>query len=125
MRREMAEYDRPFPENFGFLRYLRARWENVVLAWYRRRFSRLHLGSPSWHWWQERLSRGCAVGFEGRRRNLFFQTTMKGGCPEIHTLPGVIFYYPHNIRLGRNLFINRGAYVVAPERITFGDHVLV
>ena len=125
MRREMAEYDKQFPENNGIRKAFRLCWEKVVLEWDKVRFSRLHLGSPTWHWWQERLSRGCAVGLDSKRRNLFYRLTMVGGCPDIHALPDVICYYPRNIRLGENVFINRGAYIVAPEKIAIGNHVLI
>lgn len=125
MRKEMAEFDRLFPENAGWRQHLRARWEAVSLGWFRWRFSKLRLGSPSWHWWQESLTQGCGIGADVRRRNLFYEMTMEGGCPQIHTMPGVIFYYPRNIRLGKNIFFNRNAYVVAPEKISFGDHILI
>jgi len=121
----MAEYDRCFPENYGWRRWLYTMGENAALTWFRWRIRGIPLGSPRWHRLQEKLSHGSAVGIEVKRRNTFYEDTLEGGCPGIHTLPGVIIYYPRNVRFGHNVFLNRGVYVVAPEKVVFGNHVLV
>ena len=121
----MVEYDRQFPENRGWRAHVRRSVERVSLLWFRWRIGHVELGSAKWHSWQERLSRGCAVGIEVKRRNAFYEVTLTGGCPGIHTLPSVAIYYPRNVRLGRNVFLNQGVYIVASEKITLGDNVLV
>ncbi len=121
----MAEYALCFPENRGWRRRLRNAWERAALLWFRWRIRGVHLGSPTWHRWQEKLSQGSAVGIEVKRRNAFYEDTIEGGCVGIHTLPGVAIYYPRNVHFGKNVFLNRGVYVVAPEKIVFGSNVLV
>jgi acetyltransferase-like isoleucine patch superfamily enzyme len=125
MRKEMAEYARCFPENCGWRRWLRDAFEELALRWFRWRIRNLHLGSPKWHKLQEKLSQGSAVGIEVKRRNVFYEDTMRGGCAGIHTLPNVAIYYPQNVKLGKCAFLNRGVYIIAPEKICFGDNVLV
>lgn len=121
----MAEYARCFPENRGWRRWLREVFEKFELRWFRWRIRNVHLGSPKWHQLQEKLSQGSAVGVEVKLRNAFYENTMRGGCAGIHTLPNVAIYYPQNVQLGKCVFLNRGAYIVAPEKIYFGDNVLV
>jgi len=121
----MAEYARCFPENGGWRRWLRDVFEKLSLRWFRWRIRNLHLGSPKWHKLQEKLSQGSAVGIEVKRRNAFYEATMHGGCPGIHSLPNVAIYYPQNVYLGKHAFLNRGVYIVAPEKIYFGDNVLI
>lgn len=39
--------------------------------------------------------------------------------------PGTIMYYPANISIGVNVFINRGVFITAPAAVRIGDAALI
>jgi acetyltransferase-like isoleucine patch superfamily enzyme len=98
--------------------------ERFILYFYEKKYGRLEPGSEKWHVVQERVSNMPSVKTYAKRRALFYMATMDcGDCLYVH--PGVIFYFPQNITLGRNVFFNRGAFITARESVIIGNDVLV
>ena len=53
---------------------------------------------------------------------MFYEKTVK--CTgKLYILPNTIICYPYRLTLGYNVFINRGVYITAREKITIGDNV--
>ena len=125
MRREMAEFDKRFPENRPWRTWLRSQREQVQTWWFRRGLRNLQVGSPGWHILQERLSRGSSIGVELVRRNEFYMRTLPKCGEKLCIFPTTILYFPANIEFGYNVFVNRGVYIVAPARIQIGDNALI
>src|SRR5208283_1551628 len=97
----------------------------VALWILRARVRRLKLGSHSWHLMQERLSRRSSVGTDLEMRSWFYMATLRECGPDLCIFPGVIIYYPANVRFGTNVFVNRGVFMSAPAPISVGDKVLI
>lgn len=86
---------------------------------------RLTLGSRSWHVVQHHLSQLSSLEPDWRMRSWFIENTMLECGPSLCVFPNSVFYYPRNVRIGEDVFINRGVFVVAPARVSIGDAVLI
>lgn len=92
---------------------------------FERRLARIHTGSEEWHQLQQKISLEPSVGIGMERRLAFYSRTLPDCGNKLYVLPGVIFNYPLNIKIGYNVFINRGAYITARAPITIGDNALI
>ena len=125
MRKELAEFEDLFSKNTCMYRWIRHQWDRLALFFFRRHVRKLITGSPNWHVLQERVSRGSAVGLDLQRRVEFFKHTLPQCGDGLYVLPGSVIYYPRNVKLGFNVMMNRGVYIVAPAPVTIGDNVLI
>lgn len=89
------------------------------------RSDRIEVGSRRWHRVQEKLARGTSVGVDVERRNRFLSATLPGQLRGLFVLPDVNICYPANLRLGDDVFINRGVCIDAPAPVTIGDACLL
>lgn len=125
MRKELTEYEESFSESNSMRRWMRGQSNRLALFFFRRHVRKLIAGSSKWHILQERVSRGSAVGLDLQKRVEFFKHTLPQCGDGLYVLPGSVIYYPRNVRLGFNVMMNRGVYIVAPARVTIGDNVLI
>lgn len=125
MRREMVEDSRRYPERSKGLRLLRLSIHMVAMKWFRYRLQKLRLGSQEWHKMQERLSHGSSVGREMQKRNEFYMRTLSKCGEGLCVFPGSIIYFPRNVELRNDIFINRNVYIVAPAPVVIGSNVLI
>lgn len=109
----------------GILFRSRQGWLRINQAIFEARVRKLTLGSRTWHQMQAKLSRMSSVGFELERRNRFFELTLPGNPELVCVFPHAMLCYPYNIHLGSEVFINRGAYIVAPTTIEIGSKSLI
>lgn len=125
MRAEFKEFQTQFPDHaspkegllYRSVLWLRkAYWSHIV--------KRLTPGSESWHRYQQRISLLSSTNADMAIRSLFYEQSME--CKgKAYILPGTIFCYPYRIRLGYNVFINRGGYITARGQISIGDNVII
>jgi maltose O-acetyltransferase len=87
--------------------------------------NRAEIGSRRWHRAQEKLARGTSVGADVERRNRFLSATLPSHPRGLFVLPDVNICYPVNLRLGDDVFINRGVCIDAPAPVTIGDACLL
>ena len=99
--------------------------ETISIKLLQFRLHHIELGSKEWHIMQEKLSHGSSVGIDMAKRNYFYRKTLRNCGDKPYIFPGVIMYYPGNIKIGYNVFINRGVYFTAQAKIMIGDNVLI
>ena len=56
-----------------------------------------------------------------RLRERFYRSLFASCGDELWVSQHTIFKFPQNISLGSNVYFNRGAYIIAREKITIGD----
>lgn len=125
MRREFAEFNELFPNNispkkgliYKFLLYCRkAYWRYVVKS--------VKPGCEKWHQYQQRISLLSTTNADMEIRSLFYENSVE--CKgKLYILPGTILCYPYRIKIGYNVFINRGGYITARGPIIIGDNVII
>lgn len=125
MRQEMDKYEQRHPTQWGLRTWLESAFYKLSRAFFEYRVSKLSLGSTEWHVWQERLSHWSSVGHDLELRNLFYARTLSNCGDKLCVFPNTVIYYPHNIKIGYNVFINRNVFITAPEPIIIGDNALV
>jgi acetyltransferase-like isoleucine patch superfamily enzyme len=124
MRREFAEFNRLYPSDSSKkgIRY------RLVLSirkhWWKRKLSHIKAGSEIWHKYQQKISLLSTAEDDMEIRNYFYERSITCGG-KAYILPNVIFCYPYRIKLGYNVFINRGTYITARGPVTIGDHVII
>lgn len=125
MRREIAEFNELHPDDSsphkGILYH-------TLLAfrkhWWKHKLSRVKAGSETWHRYQQKISLLSTTDADMEIRSYFFENSME--CRgKAYILPNVIFCYPYRIKLGYNIFVNRGVYITARGPVTIGDNVLI
>src|SRR5580704_1240340 len=123
-KEEKAFYANPDRSDaFGFrLAEALRRAATPVVLW---SASRAEVGSRHWHRVQERLAQGSSTGAEMERRNRFLSTTLPGRPRGLFVFPDVNICYPGNLRLGDDVFVNRGVCIDAPAPVTIGDACLI
>ncbi|MGW1585428.1 acyltransferase [Streptomyces sp. NPDC002386] len=82
-------------------------------------------GSHSWHLLQDRLARTSSIGLDLEMRSWFYSRTLPRCGDLLCVFPDVTMHYPLNIRVGAEVFINRGVNITAPAPVTLGDHCLI
>ena len=87
--------------------------------------ARYTAGSPAWHRIQHRLSLRSSVGEDLRLRCEFLGRTLPACGSGLCVFPGTIFYYPKNIEIGTDVFINTNVKISAPALVTIGDYALI
>ncbi|MFF5011693.1 acyltransferase [Streptomyces sp. NPDC001165] len=124
MRREIAAYERGThpPQR---LYEIHQNWRRIEFRVLRRLVAAVDTGSHSWHILQNRLSRTSSVGVDLEMRSWFYSRTLQGCGELLCVFPDVTMHYPLNIRIGTEVFINRGVNITAPAPVTLGDHSLI
>jgi len=124
VRTEIRKYveENPLP---GGLRWAAKLWNTLNLAIFRAHLQHVELGSPRWHRLQQRLSLSPSFGPAAERRNVFYSETLEACGQGLFVHPHTAFYYPGNITLGDEVFINRGVILMAPVPIQIGDKALI
>jgi acetyltransferase-like isoleucine patch superfamily enzyme len=124
MRKEIQEYldINPYPKYKDV--YIKIN-EYLFLKIFLFKIRNLKAGSPEWHFLQEKLMRGSAVGLDILKRNIFYEKTLSHCGKKIFVQPGVYLSYPQNIEIGYNVFINRNTYIAAPVSVKIGDNVMI
>lgn len=125
MRREFEEFNKLYPEYSSPKKRF---FYRVVLAvrkyWWKLRLSRIRAGSETWHRYQQKISLLSTAEDDMEIRSYFYENSME--CKgKAYILPHVIFCYPYRVKLGYNVFINRGTYITARGPITIGDNVII
>lgn len=118
MRREL----RPISPSVGFRLY--GGFRTVERRVVRAIAARQRLGGHSWHMLQHHLSNRSSLEPDWLTRAHFYQASMSVG-EGLCVFPGCVFHYPENIRIGKNVFMNRGVSVTAPAPVSIGDDVLI
>lgn len=125
MRTEIIIYNRENPSSKLRL-FISKKIESFLIKLFLIKLNRLKLGSLKWHRLQEKLSNKSSVGIDKIKRNLFYSETLPQCGHNLFVHPHTVFYYPKNIYIGDNVFINRGAFFMASgEKITIGNNVLI
>lgn len=123
MRSEFREYYAENPKKNNFFGELKFKCKyNRFL----RKFKRLKLGSEEWHEMQNRVSMLSATTNDCKIRSAFYEITMGENCKgAFYCLQGVTLNFPKRIKIGYNLFLNRGVNIVARADIEIGDNVII
>lgn len=123
-RRETILFQKKHPENFltGKANHL---WYSLNLWIFKKRISVIRTGSERWHTIQDKLSFSPSVGLFKDKRILFYEETIEKCESGLYVHPGVIIYFPSNIEIGRNLYLNRGVFITASTKIIIGNDVLI
>lgn len=95
----------------------------VQLAGVERLLSSLEVGSLPWHLVQHRLSRWSSASWPVRSK--FLEVTLPECGPDLCVFPDTVLYYPENVRIGAQVFINRNVFISAPAPIYIGDYALI
>lgn len=125
MRREFAEFNELFPDSIspkkGFFYQFRLCLRKV---YWRYLTKKVKPGSEKWHEYQQKLSLLSTTNADMEIRSLFYENSVE--CKgKLYILPGTILCYPYRIKIGYNVFINRGGYITARGPITIGDNVII
>ncbi len=124
MRTELRLYSTEHPRA-PWRAHISDLWSTIRLAIFERSLRRCELGSPAWHRLQEKMSHLSSVGLDAQLRNVFYMRTLRMCGPGLFVHPNVSFYYPSNINIGSNVFINRGVFVMAPVPVSLGNNTLI
>ncbi|MDH7487337.1 MAG: acyltransferase [Anaerolineae bacterium] len=96
----------------------------MALCRLRGRLRRLEVNSDEWLVLQERL--GGVGGELGQALRAVFYAHSLGRCGAgCRFQPGVVMILPQRIELGDDVRMNRGVYIVAQEKVSIGNHVLI
>jgi acetyltransferase-like isoleucine patch superfamily enzyme len=127
MRREIEVIEQHLvpDERFSVLRFVHNKTDQLSLWYFKRKLAQVKTGSYKWHILQEKISQGASTGLGMKKRNIFYKQTLPVCGYSPYILPNVIMHYPMNVEIGNNIFINRGTHITAPEKIIFGDDVLI
>jgi acetyltransferase-like isoleucine patch superfamily enzyme len=99
--------------------------QSLLFRYFKWKFMRLKLGSPDWHGWQQRLSLRAASGIGPPLRTLFYELTLSSCGIGLYVHPHCVVYYPKNLLLGNNVYMNRGIFITARALISIGNDVLI
>lgn len=124
-RREIIQFRESSPEHPLAWRVIDTVWTRVSLAAWRFLFSRLVTGSERWHVFQDRLSMSPSVAIHAKKRALFYHVTLPKCGSELYVHPHVAIYFPQNVALGNNVYMNRGVFITARADVVIGDSVLI
>lgn len=125
MRREFAEFNELFPNSitpkkglfYRFRQWLRRGYWNYLI-------NRIKPGSEKWHEYQQKISLLSSSNADMEIRSLFYEKSFE--CKgKLYILPGTILCYPYRIKMGYNVFINRGGYITARGPVIIGDNVII
>jgi acetyltransferase-like isoleucine patch superfamily enzyme len=86
---------------------------------------RLTLGSTSWHLIQHRLSLLSSLDCDWQIRSWFYEQTLDSCGSGLCMFPHSVIYYPRNVTIGDNVFINRNVFITCPAQVTIGSHTLI
>lgn len=125
MRREFEEFNNLFPNNVsppkGF--FYRAILAIRKIFW-KYKLHSIKPGSETWHKYQQKISLLSTTDADMNIRSFFYEYSVE--CKgKLYILPNTIICYPYRIKLGYNVFINRGGYITARGPITIGDNVII
>lgn len=125
MRREFEEFNNLFPNNVSppkgfFYRTILA----IRKIFWKYKLHSIKPGSEIWHKYQQKISLLSTTDADMNIRSLFYEYSVE--CKgKLYILPNTIICYPYRIKLGYNVFINRGGYITARGPITIGDNVII
>lgn len=125
MRREFEEFYRLNPKKRNLIFCYFNNFRQKIRGFYWKCILRnIKTGSEKWHKYQQRLSILSSSKADMEIRSYFYETTIENKG-KLYILPGTIMCYPYRIKLGYNVFINRGGYITARAPITIGDNVII
>ena len=123
MRSEFKKYYSENPKKQSVFAKLK---NNLRFKRYLKKFKKLNLGSEEWHEMQNEISRLSSTNADCKIRSAFYQETMGENCKgAFYCLPDVCLNFPKQIKIGYNLFLNRGVNIVARANIEIGDNVII
>jgi len=120
----MIEFTKRFPgkdEMSGFEKWKESRIVRAACS----RYGKLTAGSAKWHGEQEKVSAMASAGSGPKLRALFYETTLPKCGKKLYVHTGVIFYFPYNISVGDNVYINRNTFITARDPVEIGNNVLI
>lgn len=98
-----------------------ARFQLKLAMW---RYRRIKTGSEKWLKMQDKLSLKPSVGKWARYRVAFYYATVNCG-DYFYTHPNMTIYFPQNVKIGSNVFFNRGVFITARDTVSIGNNVLI
>jgi acetyltransferase-like isoleucine patch superfamily enzyme len=123
-RNEILEFNRRYPgkndmSRFGIWR------ESRAIAVARSKYEGYAAGSVKWHIEQERLSNMASAGPGPKLRAVFYETTLPKCGKGLYVHSGVILYFPYNVCIGDNVYMNRNTFITARDPVEIGNNVLI
>lgn len=123
-RNEMIEFGKRYPGKDVRSRFEIWR-ESRMIGSYCRAFGKLTAGSEKWHEMQQHLSAMASAGIGPKLRAMFYEITLPKCGKDLYVHSGVTFYFPYNISIGDNVYLNRNVFITARDAVEIGNNVLI
>jgi len=123
-RNEMIDFEKRFP-GMNILPPAELRRQSCEIDRHLSKFRKLAAGSIEWHEMQQELGMMASAGLGPKLRALFYETTLPKCGKDLYVYPGVTFYFPYNISIGDNVYLNKNVSITARDEVTIGNNVLI